>query len=318
MDFRPIVKEMQQAGSVTLRTILEGEQAGQVIRVTDPQEQGCGQFLGQRCYTETYAHPAKLVIIGAGHVGTATAKLAAFVGFEVRVVDPRQELLLPERFPAGTELVEAPYEQLGDALPQAPAYYLVTTSSHIGDYDGAKQTLARPSHFVGMLGSRRKAALVRQWLERDGFSPEDIARLHSPVGLDIGGETPEEIAVSVVGQMIAHRHTTGANHIPSDLLEELSKPGAAGVLVTVIRKTGSTPRGPGSKLLVCRDGRLLGTVGGGVVEYESIRLARTLDTFALRTFQSGNGEAGVMACGGTMELMFQMVENGPEEPAQRI
>lgn len=309
MNFRPIMEAMKQGKPVQLCTLLEGPEAGRSIINPGLALSGCTEVDGIPCYVEEYAPPARLVILGAGHVGTAVARAAAFVGFEVRVVDFRPELLEPARFPLGTQLSEAPFDDLSGVLPSVPAYYLVTTNSHQSDYQCAAQVLRRPFLFAGMLGSRKKSALVRQWLLRDGIDQEQIDLLFSPVGLNIGAETPEEIAVSIVAQLVEQRSRQPANHIPSDLAARLAKPDCSGVLITVIRKEGSAPRGPGSKLLVCQDGSTCGTVGGGIVEYESIELARTLDTFALRSFRSGSGEAGVMACGGQMELMFQPVEN---------
>ncbi len=309
MNFRPIIEAMKQGKPAKLCTILEGPHAGRCILNPDTRAFGCTEFSGQRCYVEAYARPAKVVIIGAGHVGTAVAHVASYVGFRVRAVDFRTELLDPARYPPGTELMEAPFDDLSAVLPPEPAYYLVTTNSHTSDYHCVSQVLRRPFRFVGMLGSRRKSAMIRQWLDRDGFSQEQINCLKSPVGLDIGGETPEEIAISIVGELIQQLHSQPVNHIPSDLLARLEKPDCKGVLVTVLRKEGSAPRGSGSKLLLCRDGSLYGTVGGGIVEYQSIQLARTMKGFTVRSFRSGNGEAGAMACGGMMELMFQPVEN---------
>ena len=309
MNFRPIMEAMKQGKPVQLCTLLEGPEAGRSILNPGLALSGCTEVDGIPCYVEEYAPPARLVILGAGHVGTAVARAAAFVGFEVRVVDFRPELLEPARFPQGTQLVEAPFDDLSGVLPPEPAYYLVTTNSHQRDYQCAAQVLRRPFLFAGMLGSRKKSALVRQRLLRAGIPQEQIDRLHSPVGLNIGAETPEEIAISIVAQLVEQRRSQSANHLPSELAEQLARPDCAGVLVTVIRKEGSAPRGAGSKLLVCRDSSTYGTVGGGIVEYESIELARKLDTFALRSFRSGNGEAGSMACGGRMELMFQPVEN---------
>jgi xanthine dehydrogenase accessory factor len=307
MNFSAMLASVRAGGSSVVCTALEGPQAGESTLRPDLTQRGCQTVEGVRCYVEEYAPPPLLTIVGAGHVGTAVAHVASFVGFEVMVIDPREELLDPARFPAGTVLRAAPYEDLSPALPQAPCYYLVTTSGHLGDYASVAQLLRRPNFFLGMLGSRRKSALVRQWLQRDGFTPAEIEPLHAPVGLDLGDETPEEIAISIVGQLISVRSGHSATHLPSDLMAQLSDPACQGVLVTVISKKGSTPRGPGSKLLVRRDGTCCGTVGGGIVEYESIELARTLRSFTTRTFHSGSGEAGVMACGGSVEVMFQVV-----------
>ena len=145
--------------------------------------------------------PPRVLLYGAGHVGKALADALHLLGMAVVVTDGRAELLTPERFPHAERRV-LPEE---DAPVDAAAEDLVAvmTRGHAFDYTLTLRAMRSPARYVGVMGSRKKVALFRERLLGDGVSQEAIdARLHSPIGLPIGAETPEEIAVSVAAEMI--------------------------------------------------------------------------------------------------------------------
>ncbi|MFO0726978.1 MAG: xanthine dehydrogenase accessory protein XdhC [Myxococcota bacterium] len=164
------------------------------------------QELGMCCggqvsvFIEPIVARPTLIIFGAGHVGQALAALAQTAGFSVHVVDERPEQANPERFPAPIVL----HDDLRDpAIPfSAGAFVMVTTHDHGLDQQLVERALRAPHHWLGLIGSRRKAELTRQRLDAKGFAAEEIARLRCPVGLAIGAETPEEIAVSILAELI--------------------------------------------------------------------------------------------------------------------
>lgn len=166
------------------------------------------QELGMCCggqvalFIEPINRAPTLVVYGAGHVGLATAAAAQALGFQVHVVDERVELLTAARFPEATRHsdLEAPEIPLTDE-----AFVLVTTHDHALDQRLVERVLGRPHRWLGLIGSRRKAELTRQRLEAKGFGPEQITRVRCPVGVAIGAETPAEIAVSIVGELVAVR-----------------------------------------------------------------------------------------------------------------
>ncbi len=145
--------------------------------------------------------PPRVFIFGAGHVGKALADALCLLGMTVVVTDERAEVLTEARFP----LCERRLLPLSDALVDAeePDFAAVMTHGHTYDYEITLRALRSPAHYVGMIGSRKKGALFRERFLRDGVSREDIdRRLRSPIGLSIGAETPEEIAVSIAAEII--------------------------------------------------------------------------------------------------------------------
>ena len=146
--------------------------------------------------------PPRILLYGAGHVGKALADAAWPLGIEVLVTDDRAALLTPERFPHAQRrlhsLPEAPME------PEARDFIVIMTHGHAHDFELARRAMNTSAAYVGLMASRKKAAAARELLARDGHSPEALARrFHCPIGLPIRAETPEEIAVSILGELIS-------------------------------------------------------------------------------------------------------------------
>jgi len=147
-----------------------------------------------------------LIIYGAGHVGKATAHIASSVGFKVTVVDDRDDWLTEERFSAETKLIGSDPVSVLDGIPDSiNTYHLVVTHSHQLDQDLVQRLLVREHGWVGMIGSKTKLAKFLIRFKAAGMDPLLFERLHTPVGIDIGAQTPEEIAVSVVAELIQRR-----------------------------------------------------------------------------------------------------------------
>jgi len=148
-----------------------------------------------------------LVMVGGGHVGQAVAMQANLVGFEVMVVDERPEFAAAARFPEHTALRCGPLAvELGGLPLDADTYVVIASHSHQRDAEALGACLRRGAAYVGMIGSRRKVALMRQDIVASGRATEaELARVHAPIGLDIGARTVPEIATSIVAQLIAVR-----------------------------------------------------------------------------------------------------------------
>ncbi len=161
---------------------------------------------GPRLLVEAIRPSATAYLFGAGHVSRQIAPLCETVGFRTVVLDDRPEFASRERFAAPTELVVL---KTFDPLPPLPvdedSYLIIVTRGHLHDGSVLKQALRTRAGYIGMIGSRRKRDLIYRGLREQGFREEDLARVHSPIGLDILAETPEEIAVSIVGELIRAR-----------------------------------------------------------------------------------------------------------------
>jgi xanthine dehydrogenase accessory factor len=146
-------------------------------------------------------------IYGAGHVGKEITKIAGYVGFSTVILDDRPEFANRDRFPEADKIIVL--ENFQNAFKnynrEESNYIIIVTRGHSGDYDVLKQALAQDCEYIGMIGSRKKIAVVYEQLKADGFKEEDLAKVHAPIGLDILAETPEEIAISVIAEMIKVR-----------------------------------------------------------------------------------------------------------------
>jgi len=155
---------------------------------------------------EPWTTASPLFILGAGHVSRPTARIAALCGFAVTVLDDRADFANAERFPQATVRVLPSFNACLSDLPCGPlASIVIVTRGHAFDAEVLAQALRTSAGYIGMIGSSRKRASVYQLLRDQGFTDADLARVHCPIGLDIGAETPEEIAVSITAELVLHR-----------------------------------------------------------------------------------------------------------------
>lgn len=197
-----------ESGSPALTTYdLTPEQAGEEGLV-------CGGRM------EVFIEPLKaapdLAILGAGHVARPLCSLSAGAGFKVSVLDDREKYATAERFPEAERVVVSSFESAGATLGLTPrSFVVVVTRGHRGDATAIASCLGLRPRFLGLLGSKAKMVHVFENLVQRGFSSEDLMRVETPVGVEIGAETPEEIAVSIVARLIAVRRGIGVDRIRS-------------------------------------------------------------------------------------------------------
>lgn len=155
---------------------------------------------------EPMGSESRLLLFGAGHVARATARLAAEVGFAVTIHDERTEWANSGNFPNSVIKIGNVEKLAEQCQPTSDDYLAVMTYCHDEDYRVLTKLIRKPYRYLGVIGSKRKAAEIRKQLAGDGFSKDEIARMTCPIGLDIGSHTPNEIAVSVVGQLVRARN----------------------------------------------------------------------------------------------------------------
>ena len=157
-------------------------------------------------YLEPVMSDPVLYVFGGGHVSLQIVPLASLVGFKVVVIDDRPEFADPRKFPDAATVHQYPFEGVLDRLAVDESSYLViVTRGHLHDKTVLTQCLKTDAKYIGMIGSRRKVAILFKSLLEEGFTQDDIDRVHAPIGLAIGAETPEEIAVSIVAELISVR-----------------------------------------------------------------------------------------------------------------
>ena len=166
-------------------------------------ESGSG---GYQVMLEVHEPPATLVIVGGGHIGKALATIGDLCGFSVVVVDDRPEYASRERFPEADRVICGDFaEVLGELPIDANSYIVTVTRGHKHDEISLRQVAESEAAYVGMIGSKRRVSAVLQHLIDEGLDAEAVRRVHTPIGLDIGAETPEEIAVAIMAEVVQVR-----------------------------------------------------------------------------------------------------------------
>jgi len=146
------------------------------------------------------------LIFGAGHVSKSLAQVSQIAGFRVSVIDDREQFANRERFPDAEEVFADEYESVFPKLRvNANSFLIIVTRGHRDDMRVLRWAVSTPAKYIAMIGSKRKTIAIVKELEQEGFSRDLFMRIHAPMGLEIGAITPEEIAVSVVAEMIAAR-----------------------------------------------------------------------------------------------------------------
>jgi len=276
-------------------------------------------------YVEPVLPGPSVVIMGAGHIALALAPIAVAAGYDVTVVDDRPGYAVPGRFP-GARVVSVPWARVGEFLP-ASGFLAVALLNRDYEQDIAclralwSSPRGRTADYIGMIGSRRRVAAVRAEAARAGIPSDWLGHVHAPIGLDIGAETPGEIAVAVMAEVVLARHRQEGARSPSRQhgmgadWPRPDRPVAAAdrlAVATVVSTRGATPRKAGASMLVWEDGRIAGTAGGGGGE-EEIRqaglevLRQGVAKIINVEFTADPGEAGALICGGVMTVLVEPV-----------
>ena len=332
-----------------LTTVLEGEERGCTLLLRGgktvfggdslltahlPALQACTatgvlSVSGVSVFAERFGAGPQLVVCGGGHVATAAVQIAKLLGLPVTALEDRREYADALRDAGADRVLCGPFEEELAKIPgSAETYFVVVTRAHACDLDCLKAILQKPAAYVGMMGSRGRAGLVRRQLMEAGVDPARVEQLHAPIGLAIGAKSAQEIALSILAQIVEikskHQLTEGFTPEILAALEECAAVGEPAVLATIVRRHGSTPRELGAKMLVRADGSAVGSVGGGVMEYRAQLLAgemlagREAPTQLARydlDAMLASEDAALAACGGSMELLLQVWNGGKRDEA---
>jgi xanthine dehydrogenase accessory factor len=158
-----------------------------------------------QCLVERLNPTPSLLIVGAGHVAQPLARMAAMIGFKTSILDERSDWNSVTRFPEVIRFVTPIGETLPQLLPAPSLFVALVTRSYLHDLEALRLLLPHSLHYLGMIGSRRRIQSVFQILQQEGFTQEQLSRIHAPIGLDLGALTPAEIAVSIAAELIQVR-----------------------------------------------------------------------------------------------------------------
>lgn len=259
-----------------------------------------------------------LVICGAGHVALSVVKLAKMIGFYVIVIDDREEFTISAKKAGADKVICDSFENaLNNIKSSNDTYYVVVTRGHDFDKQCVEMALNKPNAYIGMMGSKSKVTTIKKKLVSEGYDKEKIDEIKAPIGLDIGAEGPEEIAIAIISQIIEIKNINkSVSFYSEEILNSLisKEDNQRQVLATIIHKTGSTPRKVGTKILINSDGTFVGTIGGGKAESfvieESLKLmSQENEKYkTLKINMCSNGEDGQdMICGGNIKVFLEVI-----------
>lgn len=253
-----------------------------------------------------------LYIMGGGTIALFLAQMAQMCDFEVHVFDDRKEFANPSRFPWAKEVVCMSFDELFSSYRfQKDAYYVLVTRGHLKDEQCLKKVLQLSYSYVGMIGSKRKNQIIREHLLKDGIEKGKLDEVHAPIGLEIQSDTPAEIAVSILAELIQERAQLRPQSTAEEIWKSIEKDC---ILATILYHDGSTPREMGSKMLVFKDGHFEGSVGGGSLEYAVQKQAKLLfqrnSSSLVMHFSLSNEDAAKegMVCGGNASVLLEKID----------
>ena len=333
------IKERNQRAKNMLATVVNGAHTGEKIFYSNERiiwqdlernflrginpglfagtQAGLLECSGERVFYEWFGNVPKLVICGGGHVSLALVKMAKLVGFEVAVLEDRAEFAGRAKEAGADTVICDTFENALSRMPGLPdSYFVIVTRGHQYDTVCLKAALQKDYAYIGMMGSHRRTELVRQQLIEEGFDKADIAQVSAPIGLSIHAHTPEEIAVSILAEIIQKKNGLPAGEGYTDeLLMYLAgekEPDTRKALATIVNQKGSAPRKAGTKMLVLENGAAIGTVGGGYAESRIIRQALSMmregeKKRIVKIDMAGSGaEDAGMLCGGVIEVYLEV------------
>lgn len=282
-------------------------------------ESGLVTIDGVRIFCDTLGQEKRIVICGAGHVSIPVIKMAVMLECEVIVLEDRPMYADHARLAGASQVICEPFEEGLDKIEgSADTYFVILTRGHRYDQICLEKIAAKEHAYIGMIGSRRRTALVKQSLVEKGVDKEVLDAVYTPIGLDIGAQTPAEIGIAIMAEIIEvknrKKRTYGYSKEIMRALTETESAQEKKVMATIITRHGSAPQGLGTKMLIYRDGRCVGTIGGGCMEARVIQIARLMAAEEDEQAQichvdmTGNeAEDEGMVCGGEVDVFLEVV-----------
>ncbi|MCR5303353.1 MAG: XdhC family protein [Lachnospiraceae bacterium] len=297
MSLKEYLYHVKQHSEYTTFTLLTGEHAGErSVTLTDSfsrarrrisyadgegasrplvtgfsdDKNGTFEVNDEKIYVERTVEQDELVVLGCGHVSIPLIIIANMAGFKVTAVDDREKYVEDAREAGADDCVCRPFSEfLQYYRGNDHTFFVIVTREHKYDAECLRELLNKPCAYIGMMGAKKRVAAVKEKLLSEGFSKESFDILHTPIGLPINSDTPPEIAISIMAEIIRERHKKENIRWPDDILEEIigqNHYAGHSILCTVVSKKGSAPREIGARMLVRDDGKVINTIGGGPTE----------------------------------------------------
>lgn len=315
-----IGKKLLFLGEELIYSNLDFIDLGLITTIKESVHEGKSQIItyeDSKIFCEPLSKKISIIICGAGHISIALIKLCKLLGLEVTVLDDRPTFVNDGR-QAGADyaVCETFTSALNKMHSDNSTFFVIVTRGHRYDIDCLKEILMKENAYIGMIGSKVRVKRIKETLLNEGFSESKLNNVYTPIGIKIGAETPEEIAISIAAEIVQVKNQLLKGSIfPKEILTGImgeafeEQPTA---LVTIVSRKGSAPRQIGTKMLILSDGRTIGTIGGGCVEAEvkllgldvinsKLPILKTVDMTGIDAENDG------MVCGGIVEVFIEPI-----------
>lgn len=225
---------------------------------------------------ECIKHKPIIYIFGGGNVALALSNICKICNFYVVVFDQRKELAHKNRFINADEVICDNFINIFKTYKfKNNAYYVIATNTQQNDQKCLQEIIQKNYEYIGMLGSKQKSSMILSNLEKNNYPKEQLSKIYTPIGFSINAQSPEEIAISILAQIIEIKNSKNIQECYLDFFKYVKPPC---ILCTIISTTGSCPRKIGCKMIVYEDGSIYNTIGGGNLEVTVINKAKKLFT----------------------------------------
>ena len=266
-----------------------------------------------KVFVECLGMSERIIVCGAGTVGQEVIKLGKMLGLRVVVLEDRKEYADIAMALGADDVLCMEFNHGFEKLDERQSdYYIVVTREHKFDKVCLEHILRRENTYVGMMASRNRGTILKENLKSEGFDEACVDKIHSPIGLSIKAETPAEIAVSIYAEIIKHKNEKAKMEgFTKEILERLAIDSIEEkvILATIVDRTGSAPRDIGTKMLIYENGEKVGSVGGGWIEANALKLAKEMFEMGRinALYETDKNSRDAILCGGIETIYLEQI-----------
>lgn len=271
-----------------------------------------------KVYIEFLRKSYNVVVCGAGHISIPIIKICKLLNLNVTVIDDRIKFTNNAIDAGADNVICESFDKALDSINGSKStFFIIVTRGHRYDQECLEKIIAKENAYIGMIGSKLRVKKVLDYLELNGISREKLNKVYSPIGLKIGAETPEEIAVAIMAEIIDVKNKeAGVSAYSEEVLNGILEEKYSNIpkaIVTIVSRRGSAPREVGTKMVVLKDGTMIGTIGGGCVEADIMHKAfSVIDNESCELVHvdmtGKDAEDEGMVCGGILELFVEFIK----------
>ena len=276
------------------------------------------QYNSEKVYFEFIRQTYNVVVCGAGHISISIIKMCKLLDLDVTVIDDRLNFANDAiRAGANKAICESFEKALDKINGDNGTFFIIVTRGHRYDQTCLQKIINKQNAYIGMIGSKMRVKKVLDYLQEEGIAAEKLDKVYTPIGLKIGAETPAEISVAIMAEIIQVKNKEiGSSIYNAELLKGVLDENYNNIpkaVVTIVSRKGSAPREVGTKMVVLKDGTMIGTIGGGCVEasirqtaFSCIENQRCKLVQVDMTGREAEDEG--MVCGGIVELFVEPIK----------